>query len=246
MRIRDISGVLALLTVLAPIEVFADPRCDFESSAIESLAPPERCAVRALSETCEDLHQCYAKCLVERRGENVGGGCAHICGIIERSHRYYECYPGLRDAMDATATSFAIANESDERIRVELQFAKAPNHQSSPAPGCLDVDVRLAPLAQLGQDSYLVDDQRRVLVHRIKPELRGTAAKCTASAEIPPRRILLHDASFGYWFSELQEARIRASSGSYAFSHRDVPLFEAPAESMFRWYVWRHPYHRPQ
>lgn len=246
MGMRSTAVLFALLTMLASTSAFADPQCNFASSAIGSLAPPEQCAVRALSETCDDLHHCYAKCLVERRGENVGGGCAHICGIVERSHPYYDCYPGLRDAMDATGTYFAIANESDEKIRVELQFAKAPNHQSPPAPGCLDVDVRLAPLAQLGQDSYLVDDQRRVLVRRVRPELRGTASQCTASAEIPPARILLHSASFGYWFSELQEARIRASSGSYAFSHGDVPRFEAPAESVFRWYVWRHPYHRPQ
>jgi hypothetical protein len=244
MRLRGVRFPIAFLAALASQSGTAEQNCNFDPAAVLRLEPPEQCAVRALSDTCDKLHHCYAACLVEGTGENVGGGCAHICGIIERSHAYYDCYPGLRDEMDAMMTYFVILNDSNEKIRVTLHYEKASNHKIRALSECLHVELKLAPREQLGEDSYLVDNQRRVLVESLEPKLKGTALRCTTTVEIPPGKLLLHGTSYGYWFSELNQVHVRTSTSSYTFSHDDVPRYDAPAESVYRWYLWRHPYDR--
>jgi hypothetical protein len=220
-------------------------RCEFDPAAIARLDPPDQCAVHALSETCDDGHRCYADCIVAGSGLQVGGGCAHLCGLVELSHAFYDCFPGSREMIEATLEDFVIVNDSDESIRVELHYEKAAIHRTRETGSCLDVDVRLAPREQLGQDAYLVDDQGRLLVHPIEPKLEGTTARCTVAVEIPPRQLLLLGTEHGYWFREIARADVQASAGSYSFSHRDVPRFDPPAESVFEWYVWHHPPRRP-
>jgi hypothetical protein len=231
-------------TCLGILAARASSDCSFSVQAIAALEPKDQCAVRALSESCSDRDRCHAKCLIERASENVGGGCAHICGLIELSHPSYDCYPGSREAGTAIATTFALSNESDESIRVSIEYKLSPVHDVRGQSDCLRAGMKLGVKEQIGKDSYLVDQQGNVRIEAVEPTLEGTASSCVATTELPAGKVLLHETSIGYWFSEIQTVQVRAKSGSYLFSRSEIPLYPAPAESVFTWHVWRHPYNR--
>ncbi len=222
----------------------ASSDCSFSAQAIAALEPKDQCAVRALSESCSERDRCHAKCLIERTGENVGGGCAHICGLIELSHPYYDCYPGSREAGTAIDTTFALSNESEESIRVSITYKLSPLHDARGQSDCLRAKMKLGVKEQVGQDSYLVDEQGNVRIEALEPKLEGTASDCVATIELPSGSVLLHETSIGYWFSEIETVQLRAKSGNYSFSRSEIPIYHAPAESVFTWYLWRHPYSR--
>lgn len=246
MTVSETSLLLIVSTIIATSTVLADSRCKFDTESTARLKLADRCAVEALSATCDDRHLCHARCLISGKVENIGGGCAHFCGLIEGSHAYYDCYPGLRATVEALMINFAIVNESSEKMSVRLHYAIASNHEIQIESECLDIVLYIAPLEQIGKEAFIVDEQRNSLVRLVQPVREGTASQCMAHIDIPPRKTLLHTTFNGYWFSELEMVEVETLSGRYEFAQSDIPKYEPAIESLFRWYVWRHPFHDSQ
>lgn len=53
--------------------------CSFSLPADHGFSPADVCALKALQQRCSDTDRCMMRCLLERKGEGIGGGCYHNC-----------------------------------------------------------------------------------------------------------------------------------------------------------------------
>ena len=185
---------------------------------------------------CDRTAACHVECLVQRTGENIGGGCAHFCGSIRPlSHPYYGCYPGARESIRAVTTVFALWNESSESIGVTLTYGLSPTHEASAQSDCLDVAARLSSPDRIGTPEGVFAGVRPTMV------LAGNARHCTAAIDVPSGEVLLHGTRRGYWVSEIEDIRIRSHSGEYTVGRAELRRLEAPKSGGVTWLLWRYP-----
>ena len=90
-----------------PVEqMFAqlDGSCDYPILAKHRNNPAISCRLEVLSLRCNDIDECLVYCVGNDVGENIGGGCAHLCNYRNRQYwrppKIMEQCPALPSEVD--------------------------------------------------------------------------------------------------------------------------------------------------
>ena len=67
--------------------------CSSPIAAGVTLSEEESCLLAVLRPRCDAVDKCLVDCIASGRGQNVGGGCFHLCGwvVVEDRGKLYKC-----------------------------------------------------------------------------------------------------------------------------------------------------------